>query len=195
MCRFFCYLFRCTNSILCSTVISMPEALPFYLSTEMILWGMVSALSVFVLTILLTRLFGLRSYARLSTFDFAFTLAKGALIATIAVSDSIGFLEGGIALLGIYIGEWITGMLRSRYDWFNRMVSNRPVLLMYKGQYIEKNILSTRVSHDDIHFALRQSNIRHMEEVQAVVAEPTGQISVLCGDDTTVEKLLEGVVR
>ena len=92
----------------------------------------------------LTRLFGLRSYARLSTFDFAFTLAKGALIATIAIQDSVGFFEGAIGLITIYIGEWITGSLRSRYDWFNKLVSNRPVLLMYKGQYIDKNILSTR---------------------------------------------------
>ena len=150
---------------------------------------------VFVLVIALTRLFGLRSYARLSTFDFAFTLAKGALIATVAVNDNVGFFEGALGLLVIYTGEWITGSLRNRYTWFNRLVSNRPVLLMYKGHYIEKNINATRVSMDDIMFAIRQNDIQCIENIHAIVAEPTGQISVLTGDAATVEKLLEGVIK
>lgn len=173
----------------------MQETSPFDFNSDTILWGLLSAGMVFVLVIVLTRLFGLRSYARLSTFDFAFTLAKGALIATIAINDKVSFFEGALGLLVIYTGEWITGSLRNRYSWFNRLVSNRPVLLMYKGRYIQKNINATRVSLDDIQFALRQKDIKCMEEVQAVVAEPTGQISVLTGDSDIVEKLLEGVVR
>lgn len=173
----------------------MNSKLFFDVNSEMILWGLISALTVFVVVILLTRVFGLRSYARLSTFDFAFTLAKGALIATIAINDTVGFFEGAIALLAIYGGEWITGTLRTRFSWFDKLVSNRPVLLMYKGAFIQKNIKSTRVNLNDIYFALRQSNIDTMEDVQAVVAEPTGQISVLTGDDATTEALLEGVVR
>jgi uncharacterized membrane protein YcaP (DUF421 family) len=173
----------------------MQEHFSFAITAEMVFWGLVSAVLVFVLTIFLTRIFGLRSYARLSTFDFAFTLAKGALIASIAINDDIGFFEGAVALLTIYAAEWITGSLRNRYSWFNRLVSNRPVLLMYKGQYIEKNIRATRISMDDLYFALRQSNISQMADVQAIVAESTGQISVLTCDTATVEKLLEGVRR
>ncbi|AHM59443.1 hypothetical protein D770_05900 [Flammeovirgaceae bacterium 311] len=173
----------------------MEERSPFSFDGDTVLWGLLSASLVFILVILLTRLFGLRSYARLSTFDFAFTLAKGALIASIALNDDIGFIEGALALLTIYIFEWLTGSLRNRYQWINRLVSNKPVLLMYKGEFLVKNINSTRVSYDDIYFAMRQVDVQCMEDVYAVVAEPTGQISVLTGNPATVEKLLEGVIR
>jgi uncharacterized membrane protein YcaP (DUF421 family) len=173
----------------------MKEIQPFSFNGEMVMWGFISASLVFILVIVLTRLFGLRSYARLSTFDFAFTLAKGALIASIAINDNVGFFEGGIALLTIYFFEWAAGSLRNRYEWVNKLVSNKPVLLMYKGEYLTKNINLTRVSLDDIYFAMRQVNVQKLAEVQAVIAEPTGQISVLTGDPATVEKLLEGVKR
>ncbi|WP_224996413.1 DUF421 domain-containing protein [Cesiribacter sp. SM1] len=173
----------------------MKETDPFSFDGEMVIWGLASASLVFILVIGLTRLFGLRSFARLSTFDFAFTLAKGALIASIALNDDIGFFEGAVALLTIYLFEWATASLRNRFELVNKLVSNKPVLLMYKGEYLMKNINSTRVSLDDIHFAMRQANVQQFGEVKAVIAEPTGQISVLTGEPATVEKLLEGVVR
>lgn len=173
----------------------MRQSSPFYFQSELILWGILAALLAFVLTIVLTRLFGLRSYARLSTFDFAFTLAKGALIAAIAISDDVGFVEGAVGMFVIYLCEWVTASLRARYGWFNKLVSNKPVLLMYKGFYREDNIVKTRISLDDIHFAIRQKNVRHFDDIKAIVAEPTGQISVLTGDPETVEKLLENVIK
>lgn len=177
-------------------IFSRMEALNFMLAEgTTFLWVSLSALLIFILVIALTRIFGLRSYTRLSTFDFAFTLAKGALIAAIVFSSDEGFLKGALILLTIYLCEWITASLRTRYSWFNKLVSNQPVLLMYKGEYLQKNISSTRISYDDINFALRQKNIRHFNEVYAIIAEPTGQISVLTGDPLTAEYLLKGVKR
>ena len=173
----------------------MSEPTLFNFNDELIFWAIVKALLVFVLVIVFTRLFGLRSYARLSTFDFAFTLAKGALIATIALNDNVEFFEGVAGLLVIYCCEWITATFRTRYASFNKLVSNKPVLLMYRGQYIEENIKATRVSMEDIYFAMRQSNVIRLEDVKAVVAEPTGQVSVLTGDADTVDKLLQGVKK
>lgn len=168
---------------------------PFDFDGIVLLWILITATLVFVLVILLTRLFGLRSFARLSTFDFVFTLAKGALIAATALSAAVGFVEGTLGLIVIYSFEWLTATLRMRYDWFNKLVSNQPVLLMYRGRYLEENIQASRISHDDINFALRQKDVRHMQEVYAIVAEPTGQISILTGDPATAEKLLEGVIK
>lgn len=173
----------------------MKEVNPFTINQSMIVWGIATAVLVFLLVIGLTRLFGLRSFARLSTFDFAFTLAKGALIASIAVSDHVGFFEGALGLFIIYLGEWTTGYLRIRYNWFTRLVNNRPILLMQEGQFLRGNMLKARISEEDITFALRQNNVQELSQVAAVIAEPTGQISVLTGSAETVQVLLRDVVK
>ena len=48
-----------------------------------------STLMIYLLVILYTRLVGLRSFAKLSGFEFASTLATGSILASTAVSESV----------------------------------------------------------------------------------------------------------
>ena len=88
-----------------------------------------STFFIYVVVIFYTRIFGKRSFSKMSSFDFAMTVAVGSIIATIILSDSVSFLEGALALLCVYSLQLAAAFLR-RYKWFRNLIDNQPTLIM-----------------------------------------------------------------
>ncbi|MGJ8592826.1 MAG: DUF421 domain-containing protein [Aquaticitalea sp.] len=137
-----------------------------------------SSIGIYIAVILYTRLFGKRSFSKLSSFDFAMTVAVGSMIATTVLSDSVSFADGAIGLLMVYALQLIAAFLR-RYKWFRDLIDNTPTLLMDGDVMLWDNMKSVRVTEGDIRSKLRESNVSELSEVKAVIFETTGDIVVL----------------
>ena len=59
-----------------------------YSSTDPLLQTLGSCLLIFAGTILITRIIGLRSFAKFTTYDFAITVAIGSIISSILTSST-----------------------------------------------------------------------------------------------------------
>lgn len=138
-----------------------------------------AAVLIYILLILLTRLFGLRSFSKMSSFDFAMTVAIGSVVATTVVSEQSMIVEGATALFALYLLQHMVGRLRQKFTWVEGLVDNTPILLMKDGEILEENLAKAKVKKRDLFAKLREANIHKMEEVQAVVMETTGDITVL----------------
>lgn len=155
----------------------------------------VTAVGVYLAIILFTRLAGLRSFSKLSSFDFAMTVAIGSMVATTVLAKKPPLLQGAVALASIYLLQILVAKMR-RFEWVCSMVDNQPVLLMCRGEMLEDNMLRANVTESDILGKLREANVLERSQVRAVVFETTGDISVLHTDDEDVEVemwLLDGV--
>lgn len=137
-----------------------------------------SSIGIYVAVILYTRLFGKRSFSKLSSFDFAMTVAVGSIIATTVLSDSVSLADGAIGLLMVYLLQLVAAFLR-RYKWFRQVIDNQPTLLMDGEIMLEDNMKSVRVTEGDIRSKLRESNVTQISEIKAVVFETTGDIVVI----------------
>ncbi|QDG53486.1 DUF421 domain-containing protein [Persicimonas caeni] len=154
-----------------------------------------AAIGMYVAVIIFTKLAGLRSFSKMSSFDFAMTVAIGSLVATTVVAKNPPLLQGVVALAALYGLQKLVSNLR-RFDWVGNLVDNRPVLLMRHGEMFLDNMRSTGVTEEDLRSKLREANVLELSQVRAVVFETTGDISVLHTKDTDVELegwLLEGV--
>ncbi|MFD6949604.1 hypothetical protein A6A08_07350 [Nocardiopsis sp. TSRI0078] len=140
---------------------------------------LVSTVGIFATVITYTRIAGLRSFSKMSSFDFAMTVAVGSLVATVAVAQ-VSLLEGMTALAVLYLLQVAIALLR-RLAPFKQAVDNTPLLLMSEGTMLRDNMRRSRITEDDIKSKLRSSNVRSMDSVRAVVLETTGDISVLHG--------------
>lgn len=155
----------------------------------------ITAVCVYAAVILYTRLAGLRSFSKMSSFDFAMTVAVGSLIATTVVAEKPPMLQGIVALGVIYALQKGIGYLR-RFDWVAKLVDNQPVMLMRHGEVLRDNLRRADVTESDLRSKLREANVLELSQVRAVVFETTGDISVLHSDDADVTLeawLLEGV--
>lgn len=149
---------------------------------DAIVFVMVSTALIYGALILFTRVAGLRSFSKMSSFDFATTIAMGSIIAT-GVSVDPPVVQSVAALAMIFVLQYIVAKLRRSTTIAELLFDNNPLLLMSSGEFIEENLSKTRVTREDIWSKLREANVHDLSEVHAVVLETTGDVSVLHTDD------------
>lgn len=163
------------------------------------LWMVVlSAVLMYGALILFTRLGGLRSFSKLSSFDFAITVSFGTVFAAAILTDNPPLFRALFALGLIYALQFFVARLRIHSRWVSSFVDNSPILVMREGTILEENLARAGVTKDDLRSKLRDANVLQWEQVRAVVVETTGDISVLhtsSADDTPLDLTLLAGVR
>lgn len=153
-----------------------------------------SALMIYSTTIILARIFGKRSFAKMSSFDFAMTIAVGALIGTTILSPNVSIFQGVTGIGSLYIFQHLIGFLR-RYEAIDSLVTNSPIYLMKDSKVLDENLKKAQMTTRDLQAILRKSNITDRSQVMAVIFETTGDVSVLRSDKVNKieDWLLEGI--
>ena len=154
-----------------------------------------SALGIYLAVILLTRICGKRSFSKMSSFDFAMTVAIGSILASTILSNSVSLVEGVVGLGMVYILQLSVATLR-RSSNVEKLIDNSPLLLMDGTKILHENLKKARVTESDLRSKLREANVLELSQIRAVVFEATGDIAVLHSKDENVELedwLMEGV--
>jgi uncharacterized membrane protein YcaP (DUF421 family) len=155
--------------------------------------GGLAATAVYVFVIGATRLTGLRSFSKMSAFDFAMTVAIGSLIASAASGQaSLATVLVGVGVL--YLLQFVVALGRRR-GLLVGAVDNAPLLLMEGDRVLHDNLREARITLDDLHGRLREANVLDYTSIRAVVLETTGDVSVLHGPSQLDAQLLQGVRR
>ncbi len=163
-------------------------------STVGLVW--LSTACVYVLVIALTRLAGLRSFSKMSAFDFAMTIAIGSLFAATITSPTPSLGVAAAAFAALFAGQYAIAWLRHRSTFFSSAVDNKPCLLMYDGRVLEDNLAASRLTMDDLRAKLREANVVRWDQVRAVVFESTADVTVMHThepDEPWDRSLLDGV--
>lgn len=169
----------------------------FEASTTSLIAIVLTAIGIYIATIVFTRLSGKRSFSKMSSFDFAMTVAIGSLIATTVLSKSVSLLQGVVGLAAVYLLQILLAILR-RFDVVEKMVDNEPLLLMEGKNILHANLKKAKVTEADLRSKLREANVLELSQVRAVIFECTGDIAVLHSKDENVKVedwLLKGVLR
>lgn len=164
-------------------------------SIDLILRGGVLTSLAIVWVVLLVRINGLRSFSKMTNFDFVMTVAIGSLLAGASQSTNwSSFVQTLLAIMMLFIIQYLTARLRKTSHFFESAMQNTPVLLMQDGIILHDALSKTRVTESDLIAKLRESNVLDFSQVRAVVLETTGDISVLHGSHCS-EDLLKGIRR
>jgi len=158
----------------------------FTTSWQSIVAIFITTLCIYIAVILYTRIFGKRSFSKMSSFDFAMTVAVGSLIASTALSPSISLIDGLVGLFVIYLLQFCVAFLR-RWEKFRNTTDNSPLLLMRDDVIIEENLIKAKLTKSDLRSKLRESNVLELVDVRAVVFETTGDVTVLHSKDQQKE--------
>ena len=145
-----------------------------------------------VWVVVLVRINGLRSFSKMTNFDFVMTVAVGSLLASASQTNNWeAFLQAMIAMATLFLVQSVTARMRRQSDTIEAVMQNTPVILMRNGQIIESALAETRVARSDLMAKLREANVLDIQQVKAVVLETTGDISVLHGHHCA-DEILEG---
>lgn len=137
-----------------------------------------STLGIYFALIIFTRLAGVRTFSKMSSFDFAVTVAIGSLIASTILTKSPPLIQSIVAMGTLFIIQMGIAALRET-EFVRNLVDNKPILLMNGTELLEENMKKAKVTREDVLGKLREANVTQFNQIKAVVMETTGDISVL----------------
>ena len=152
---------------------------------------MLSGLLMLLIVVAVVRITGLRSFSKMSSFDFAVTVAIGSILGSVVASGS-PIAQGALAVASLLAVQWGISPFRRR-SFGSKLVDNVPIMLVRDGQFIDEALTKARVTRSDVYAKLRQSNVHRMDEVIAVVLETTGDVSVIHGEGPLDAELYDNI--
>jgi uncharacterized membrane protein YcaP (DUF421 family) len=156
------------------------------------------AVLVIATIIALSRLHGLRSFSKLSGFDFAITVSIGSVLAGAVTTLGTKLWVFCAALAFLFAVQIIVSQLRVRTPAAQKLFDNAPIIVMQDGAMIPANMRKAGISESDLWAKLREANAYDLKQVKAVIMETTGDVSVLHGPQDGPEisdEILKDVLR
>jgi uncharacterized membrane protein YcaP (DUF421 family) len=149
--------------------------------------------------VLLLRVSGKRTLAKLNAFDLVVTVALGSTLATVLLNNSVALMDGLAAFVLLVGLQYLVAFLSVRSARFDGLVKSEPTLLLHRGRFLELALRDQRVTREEVVSALRSSGVARVEDAAAVILETDGSLSVvpasaLPGPEAAVG-VIEGVRR
>ena len=151
----------------------------FLIDWQQVIGIALSVIGFYFCLILFTRIVGLRSFSKLSSYDLAMTVGIGSILASTVLSKSTSLLQGVFAVGMLFMLQALLSIMRRKFKPFKALIDNQPLILMTNGEYLWDNLKEAKLSTNDIKQILRQNGIKSKSEVFAVIMETTANISVI----------------
>lgn len=149
--------------------------------------------SAYFVLIFLLRLSGKRTLSKWNAFDFVVTVALGSVLATVVVSKDVTLMDGVWALILLIVLQFIITRLSIKIKWVENLIKAKPTLLFSKGEFLSAALEKQRVTESEIRMAIRAAGCAAVEEIEAVVLETDGTLSVIQKSSTGSRTALEDV--
>lgn len=174
--------------------ISMNEVVYFWNGWEPVLRILVVGTFTYLGIVLLLRISGKRTLANMNAFDFIITVALGSSFGRILTAKSVSVTEAIVAFGLLVFLQYVLSIIEVRSTWFKKFVSSNPSLIYYNGNFIKKKLKKERIREDDVISVVRKRGFGNLDEVQAIVVETDGELSVIKktggGGELTYKELL-----
>lgn len=135
--------------------------------------------TIFPLMLFVTLFMGRRTIGEMPVFDFLVIIALGAVVGADIADPSIHHLPTAFAILIIALLQKTFSIGSIRYRWFGKIITFEPVILIYQGKIVHKNLKKVQYSVDNVLQLLREQQIFDVYEVHLGILEANGKISVI----------------
>lgn len=161
-------------------------------------WGtllrtLIIGVMAYVSLIALLRISGRRTLSKMNSFDFLVTVSLGSILAGVLLNQHTNLFQGGLAF-AILIGlQYAVTWSSVRAPWIRNIITGEPAILLYKGSFLPSALKRARVTEDEIRAMVRLKGLDTLGEVEAVVLETDGSLSVVHKSGGSGASSLEGV--
>ncbi len=151
----------------------------FFESWDPIIRLLIVGVTAYFVLIVLLRGTGKRTLSKMNAFDFVVTVALGSTLATILLNKEVPLAEGGLALALLIFLQYAVTWLAVRSSSVKKLIKGEPRLLFHGGDYLLQAMKAERVTVDEMLQAVRSQGTASMEEIEAIVLETDGRMSVM----------------
>ena len=152
----------------------------------------ISAAGIYLGFMLLAKAFGSRVLLAMTASDAVIVIMFGAVAGRVIIGHPPTLAAGLLGLATLMVLEATFGTLR-RYTGWGRALNRRPVLVVFEGTMLTDAMRSSHLSRTDVLTAVRRAGLGSVAEVQAMVLEPVGTMSVIRKGQPFDPAVLRGV--
>ena len=137
------------------------------------------AATVYLFMIFAIRIFGKKELSQLSITDLVLILLISNAVQNAMVGPDTSLSGGLFAAITLFILNYLFKLLLYKSNLFSRIVEGDSYMLIYKGDIIERNMRSQRITLSEIEAVVREHGVASIQEVELAILEKDGNISVL----------------
>ena len=155
-----------------------------------------TAVMVYILIVITTKISGKRSTSQLNNFDWIVTVMIGSLGASTILLENIPFIEGAASIVVLYILQFLVTKYASISPQFSSVILSEPRIVFYQGQYLPDAMHAERLTRQELECAMRSEGVHRLNDVEAIVFESDAKLTIIMkeakssDDDSISETLL-----
>lgn len=154
----------------------------------------VTTIVAYILVVLMLRISGKRTLAKMNAFDTVVTIALGSILSSVILSKSTPIAEGITAIGLLILLQYIITFITVRNNYFKKIISSNPTLLFYDGKLLKDAMKKQRVSEEEINKSVREAGFSSLNQIKAIILESTGDITVINNTDhSTSQNAMEDI--
>ena len=131
--------------------------------------------------VLVLRVSGKRSLSSFNAFDLVVSVALGSTLATVILSKDVALAEGVVAYILLLGLQYLLAWLSIRSSRISSWTLAEPTLLVRRGQILREQVRRALLTEMDIAAAVRSQGSAAIVDIDAVILEADGSLSVIEG--------------
>jgi uncharacterized membrane protein YcaP (DUF421 family) len=143
---------------------------------------------VYVVLILLLRLFGKRELAQLNPFDLVVLLSLSNTVQNAIIGDDNSVTGGVIGAFGLLAINWL--VVRTLYSSprLTRALEGRSTVLISDGKIDPKAVKRESLTHEELIEVIHRQGFEHLNQVRRCEIEPNGSFYIEPMEPSPVER-------
>lgn len=133
----------------------------------------------YVALVIILKVSRKRTLASLTAFDFVITVAIGAVYGRILTAKDVSISEAVTAFILLAFLQFLFSWLQIKIKIFRTFFTSRPVLLYYKGEFMQKAMKKEKVQKSELIGEARKKGYGNFEEIELIILENDATFSII----------------
>jgi uncharacterized membrane protein YcaP (DUF421 family) len=143
---------------------------------------------VYLVLVLLLRLFGKRELAQLNPFDLVVLLSLSNTVQNAIIGDDNSVSGGVIGALSLLAINWLVVRVLFRSPRLTRALEGRASVLVRNGQIDKKALARESLTHTELLEVIHRQGFESIHQVRKCELEPNGSFCVEAFDPSSADK-------
>lgn len=148
-----------------------PDSLRYYVTVG------IACVFLYAYLVILVRVTGARTLARLSGLDFVVTIALGTIFGGAILFERLP--EGVVALTIVAALHLLLQLAAVRWIAVSRFIAHEPATLAREGRIFERVLQRERITRAELESAARAAGCSSLDDVETATLEPNGSIAIV----------------
>lgn len=139
----------------------------------------IHAILVYLLLLFALRLLARRPSAMLTAFELILLFMIGGMSVQAIIGDDLSFTNVFIGIVTVVMMHGWVAMAKQKWPAFAKLTDGTPVVVYDRGVWDDKMMNQLHIQEEDVMAAARKRGIGTLGEVEYVVVERNGEISII----------------